>query len=38
MLSVLVPDVDLLEGAAAWGRAEPGLDLAPHVADAGFAG
>ena len=34
--SVFVPDVDLLEGAAAGGGAKSGFDLAPHIADAGF--
>ena len=36
--AVLVPDVDLLEGAAAGRVAEAGFDLAPHVADPGVAG
>ena len=36
--AVLVPDVDLLERAAARAVAEAGLDLAPDVADPGVAG
>ena len=38
MGAVFVPDVDLLERAAAGRVAEPGFDLAPDVADAGVAG
>ena len=34
----LLPDVDLLEGTAARGVAEAGLDLRPDVADPGVAG